>query len=66
MEVSKEQVALYGGLAYIVLSGVSGILTAVVVKWQGAPPWLVTGAKWVGVVALDVHKIVDAVSGGES
>ena len=47
---------------YLALSALSMALTAITGIWGGAPPWLVALARWVGVFAVDVHKLTNGPS----
>lgn len=55
--MTKEQIAVWGGVAWLALSGLSATLVAVVKAVPNPPPWLVSAATWAGVLALDVHKL---------
>lgn len=56
--MTKEQLALCGMVAWLILSGISAVLVGVSKAMPSPPPWLVQAAKWSGVLAADVHKIL--------
>jgi hypothetical protein len=64
MNVTKEEVATYSLAVYIFLAALSALLTLtekLVIKARGSSPaWLSWCAKWSGVLAADVHKVVAA------
>lgn len=60
--MTKEQIAMWGGVAWLALSSLSATLVAATKAMPNPPTWLVNAAKWAGVLAADVHKL----TGGDS